>query len=67
MIDQKKGYTRQVAALTAELQKHIKTLVIEAQAGDYEARTWLCESFPGYTAFFQAVWHQEKTDSGMRV
>lgn len=44
-------------ALISELAAHVRESVQAAQRGDYGAKQWLCESFPGNTAQFRQIWH----------
>lgn len=49
-------------ALIAELQTFVGELAQAASAGDYDARQWLCESFPGHCGHFHAVWSNTNYD-----
>lgn len=42
--------------LLAELAGHVAESVKAAERGDYDARQWLCECFPGHTSFFRRAW-----------
>lgn len=44
------------ARLTNELCNHLRDIVALAMKGDYDARQWLCEFFPGHTAKLSYLW-----------
>jgi hypothetical protein len=50
-----------------ELFAHVRESVGAAAAGNYEARSWLCESFPGCTALFHRVWTDEPAPRSRRM
>jgi len=49
--------SRQYQQLVSELKATVTDLVLEAQAGDSEARSWLLTSFPGHDRLFFQLWN----------